>query len=124
MSVSPPRQQDSDLSDHEEEFYYTECDVALESISDGMAGLYASSPPTLSHMDMARPPHEDPQYQRQLALRATGGDPAAAAAAAAPIPIPGPRQSWTAALWTTVSDTGREGGELVLRGNECLQRCR
>ncbi|KAF2351485.1 hypothetical protein FHG87_017760 [Trinorchestia longiramus] len=25
-----------------------------------------SSPPTLSHMDMARPPHEDPEYRRQL----------------------------------------------------------
>ncbi|XP_037074039.1 zinc finger protein 704-like isoform X2 [Pollicipes pollicipes] len=92
----PPRQENSDLSDHEEEFYYTEVDVAMESISDGMAGLYASSPPTLSHMDMARPPHEDPQYQRELALRAAGGD-----VGAAPIPIPQPRQSWTPALWTT-----------------------
>ena len=77
----------------------------MESISDGLAGLYASSPPTLSHMDMARPPHEDPQYQRELAMRAAGGDPAAAAAAAAaPIPIPGPRQSWTTSLWSTVSE--------------------
>lgn len=24
------------------------------------------SPPTLSHRDMARPPHEDPEYQRQI----------------------------------------------------------
>lgn len=34
--------------DHEEEFYYTEVEL----------GLHASSPPTLSHRDMARPPHE------------------------------------------------------------------
>lgn len=41
--------------DHEEEFYYNE--VELD---------HASSPPTLSHRDMARPPHEDPEYQRQI----------------------------------------------------------
>ena len=34
--------------------------------SDPNAGLMTSSPPTLSHMDMARPPHEDPEYQRSL----------------------------------------------------------
>lgn len=34
--------------DHEEEFYYTEVEL----------GLHTSSPPTLSHRDMARPPHE------------------------------------------------------------------
>lgn len=39
---------DSDMSDHEEEFYYTEVEL----------GLHTSSPPTLSHRDMARPPHE------------------------------------------------------------------
>ncbi|XP_052120306.1 zinc finger protein 395 isoform X2 [Frankliniella occidentalis] len=46
-----------DMSDHEEEFYYTEVEL----------GLHTSSPPTLSHRDMARPPHEDPEYQKQLA---------------------------------------------------------
>lgn len=39
----------------EEEFYYTEIELGL-----------VSPPPTLSHRDMARPPHEDPDYQRQL----------------------------------------------------------
>ncbi|CAH1368303.1 unnamed protein product [Tenebrio molitor] len=48
------------LTDHvvdarEEEFYYTEIEQSL-----------TSPPPTLSHRDMARPPHEDPDYQRQL----------------------------------------------------------
>ena len=42
---------DSELSDHEEEFYYTEVEL----------GLHTSSPPTLSHRDMARPPHEGRQ---------------------------------------------------------------
>lgn len=41
--------------DHEEEFYYTEVEMEI-----------TSSPPTMSHRDMARPPHEDPEYQRQL----------------------------------------------------------
>ncbi|XP_018917225.1 zinc finger protein 395 [Bemisia tabaci] len=45
---------DYDLDDHEEEFYYTEVEVQQ------------SPPPTLSHRDMARPPHEDPEYQRAI----------------------------------------------------------
>ncbi|KAL1513478.1 hypothetical protein ABEB36_002884 [Hypothenemus hampei] len=43
------------VSPKEEEFYYTEIEMGL-----------TSPPPTLSHRDMARPPHEDPDYQRQL----------------------------------------------------------
>ncbi|CAK9823184.1 Zinc finger protein 395 [Anthophora retusa] len=53
-------EEDDDISDHEEEFYYQE--VAVD---------HMSSPPTMSHRDMARPPHEDPEYQRQLRLEAT-----------------------------------------------------
>ncbi|XP_074041984.1 glucose transporter 4 enhancer factor [Leptinotarsa decemlineata] len=41
--------------DSEEEFYYTEIEIGQ-----------TSPPPTLSHQDMARPFHEDPDYQRQL----------------------------------------------------------
>ncbi|VEN44627.1 unnamed protein product [Callosobruchus maculatus] len=41
--------------DDEEEFYYTEVELGL-----------TSPPPTLSHRDMARPFHEDPDYQRLL----------------------------------------------------------
>ncbi|XP_032674678.1 zinc finger protein 395 [Odontomachus brunneus] len=44
----------------EEEFYYQEVGVD-----------HMSSPPTMSHRDMARPPHEDPEYQKQLRLEAT-----------------------------------------------------
>ncbi|XP_026481634.1 zinc finger protein 395-like [Ctenocephalides felis] len=47
-------------SDHEEEFYYTEverCDAGRPA---------PPSPPTLSHRDMARPPHEDPEYQKKI----------------------------------------------------------
>ncbi|KAH8311128.1 hypothetical protein KR044_004507 [Drosophila immigrans] len=49
-------------NEHEEEFYYDEDDDDEESIKTPSP----ASPPTLSHRDMARPPHEDPEYQRQI----------------------------------------------------------
>ncbi|XP_026808055.1 zinc finger protein 395-like isoform X2 [Rhopalosiphum maidis] len=49
------------IDDHEEEFYYTEVELGA-----------ASSPPTLSHRDMARPPHEDPEYQKTLIIPRPG----------------------------------------------------
>uniref|UniRef100_A0A182Q4Q0 C2H2-type domain-containing protein n=1 Tax=Anopheles farauti TaxID=69004 RepID=A0A182Q4Q0_9DIPT len=45
----------------EEDFFFTE----TEDESDESAPK-SPSPPTLSHRDMARPPHEDPEYQRQI----------------------------------------------------------
>lgn len=51
--------EDDSMSDHEEEFYYQE--VTMDHVS---------SPPTMSHRDMARPPHEDPEYQKQIRLEA------------------------------------------------------
>ena len=47
--------------DGEEEFYYTE----IEDDDEDSKATPASSP-TLSHRDMARPPHEDPEYQIQI----------------------------------------------------------
>lgn len=42
----------------------------MEDEEDEAIGMDANStptlPPTLSHSDMARPPHEDPEYQRQI----------------------------------------------------------
>lgn len=55
MNYSLYRPKKEGDSDHEEEFYYTEREVAAPA-----------PPPTLSHRDMCRPPHEDPEYQRQL----------------------------------------------------------
>ncbi len=68
-------------NDHEEEFYYTEIDVPLHlngpidfSRSSSTTSSNASTPTTVSvatpltlpiladHMDMARPPHENPEY--------------------------------------------------------------
>ncbi|XP_020292813.1 zinc finger protein 395 isoform X2 [Pseudomyrmex gracilis] len=59
--LGPKESKDEDyMSVNEEEFYYQE--VAVD---------HMSSPPTMSHRDMARPPHEDPEYQKQLRLEAT-----------------------------------------------------
>lgn len=44
-----------EVAEGEEDFYYNELEVGKTSPA-----------PTLSHRDMARPPHEDPEYQRQL----------------------------------------------------------
>ncbi|EDW28037.1 GL27195 [Drosophila persimilis] len=49
-------------SEHEEEFYYTEDDDDDELVK----APSLASEPTLSHRDMARPPHEDPEYQKQI----------------------------------------------------------
>lgn len=46
---------DKVCEENEEEFYYTEVELGI-----------TSPPPTLSHRDMARPFHEDPDYQRLL----------------------------------------------------------
>ncbi|XP_033227454.1 zinc finger protein 704-like isoform X2 [Belonocnema kinseyi] len=47
------------LSPHEEDFYFQEIDINL-----------VGSLPTLSHRDMARPPHEDPEYLKQFHVEA------------------------------------------------------
>lgn len=60
---------DDDLSDDavpDEAFYYTEIEAEIETEESNIKSPNPPSPPTLSHRDMARPPHEDPEYQRQL----------------------------------------------------------
>lgn len=64
--LGPSGKENSDLSDHEEEFYYTEIEMGIDSVADAFANIFTSSPPTQSHMDMARPPHEDPECQKQV----------------------------------------------------------
>ncbi|KFM71616.1 Zinc finger protein 395, partial [Stegodyphus mimosarum] len=56
---------DSEGSDHEEEFYYTEMEVESPPSPFLQGSIYSSSVPTLSHLDMARPAHEDPEYKKQ-----------------------------------------------------------
>lgn len=48
---------ESDLSDHEEEFYFTEVEVFPNNMT-------STTPPVHPHKDMCRPPHEDPDYQK------------------------------------------------------------
>lgn len=57
---------DGDLSDSvpDEAFYYQEIEVEGDLNTNNSPN--PPSPPTLSHRDMARPPHEDPEYQKQL----------------------------------------------------------
>ncbi|XP_021937970.1 zinc finger protein 704 isoform X4 [Zootermopsis nevadensis] len=77
---------DLELSDHEEEFYYTEVEL----------GPQTSSPPTLSHRDMARPPHEDPEYLKQLKNGFTAGH-----QRAGPINIPSGSLPWSSPTTAT-----------------------
>jgi len=64
-----------EVEENEEEFYYTEMEVseqeALLDESSGSEGSSSPGPvgaeaPTWSHLDMARPPTEDPEYLEQL----------------------------------------------------------
>lgn len=53
-------------SNDDEDFYFTD----IEEDEDEAISMDASTttpplPPTLSHSDMARPPHEDPEYQKK-----------------------------------------------------------
>lgn len=88
MHLGPRKtpENDLELSDHEEEFYYTEVEL----------GLHTSSPPTLSHRDMARPPHEDPEYLKELKNGFTAGH-----QRAGPINIPSGSLPWSSAATAT-----------------------
>jgi hypothetical protein len=57
--------------DHEEEFYYTEVEISdisspSSSFGGSSSGISMTFSPTLSHMDMVRPPSEDPEYKTQM----------------------------------------------------------
>lgn len=52
-------------SEDDEDFYYTDLDED-EAIVMLDTTPTPPLPPTLSHSDMARPPHEDPEYQRKI----------------------------------------------------------
>ncbi|XP_076361718.1 zinc finger protein 395-like isoform X1 [Tachypleus tridentatus] len=76
------KQQGIELNDHEEEFYYTEIEKEIDvenqlspspsSETNGIEGLisplptiYTSMAPTLSHLDMVKPPEENPEFKCQ-----------------------------------------------------------
>jgi hypothetical protein len=60
LSLNRPKSND------DEDFYYTDLDDEDEAIEMDPANSSPPLPPTLSHSDMARPPHEDPEYQRKI----------------------------------------------------------
>lgn len=57
---------DRPKSNDDEDFYFTDLDDEDEAIEMDAANTSPTLPPTLSHSDMARPPHEDPEYQRKI----------------------------------------------------------
>lgn len=57
---------DRPKSNDDEDFYFTDLDDEDEAIEMDAANSSPPLPPTLSHSDMARPPHEDPEYQRKI----------------------------------------------------------
>ncbi|XP_072175482.1 zinc finger protein 704-like [Diadema setosum] len=55
------KKEGEEYSDHEEEFYYTEIDTTVESVSDTLANMFTSSPPpTYFNFDHSRLPHPHP----------------------------------------------------------------
>lgn len=54
---------DSDMSDHEEEFYYTEIEVNVDNVTKTFSDMFTSSPPENSYMDRVIPDHD---YQRKV----------------------------------------------------------
>ncbi|XP_076349839.1 zinc finger protein 704-like isoform X2 [Tachypleus tridentatus] len=76
------KQQKTDLNDHEEEFYYTEIEVKKESCSSSpeMDGLedplsLTTCTPTISHLDMSKPPEENPELKTQQQYRVHDSSP-------------------------------------------------
>lgn len=53
-------------SNDDEDFYFTDMEDDDEAIGMDTVNTSPPLPPTLSHSDMARPPHEDPEYQRKI----------------------------------------------------------
>lgn len=53
-------------SKDDEDFYFTDLEDDDEAIEMDATNTTPPLPPTLSHSDMARPPHEDPEYQRKI----------------------------------------------------------
>uniref|UniRef100_A0A0A9XSB4 Zinc finger protein 395 n=1 Tax=Lygus hesperus TaxID=30085 RepID=A0A0A9XSB4_LYGHE len=107
------REGDEDMEgdDHEEEFYYTEVEVGFTSPPPTLSHRDMARPPhegsypepTLSHMDMARPAHEDPEYQKR------------ALAAATPVSIPKPTSfSWPVSAAVSPVSMRKSGKQMKL----------
>ena len=71
---SPRDPDDDDLSDHEEEFYYTEVEVTVDTMTQTFADMYTSSPPQSNYFPdtdaaaaaNATPSLPDHDYQKKV----------------------------------------------------------
>jgi hypothetical protein len=52
------------MSDHEEEFYYTEIEVTVDTVTETFADMYTSSPPIPNYMEASRS-MMDHDYQKK-----------------------------------------------------------
>lgn len=56
---------DSDTSDHEEEFYYTEIEVTVDTMTQSFADMYTSSPPQATQFNGIVTTLPDHDYQKK-----------------------------------------------------------
>ncbi|XP_076083148.1 zinc finger protein 704-like isoform X1 [Mytilus galloprovincialis] len=61
---------DSDMSDHEEEFYYTEIEVNVDNVTKTFSDMFTSSPPDHNYMDPVQY-ITDHDYQRKVDIPET-----------------------------------------------------
>ena len=58
----------SDLSDHEEEFYYTEVEVSVDTVTETFADMHTSSPPEVTHIKQLAHALPDHDYQKKVQI--------------------------------------------------------
>ena len=71
------KKEGEEYSDHEEEFYYTEIDTTVESVSDTLANMFTSSPPPSTGflIDQSLLPHSHPQNIPQKPMEVSSPSP-------------------------------------------------
>uniref|UniRef100_A0A3P9IC22 SLC2A4 regulator n=1 Tax=Oryzias latipes TaxID=8090 RepID=A0A3P9IC22_ORYLA len=62
------RNTDSDYSDGEEDFYYTEVEVNMDSLTEGLSSLTPTSPTTIGPPPIFPPPLSDPSHSEHISM--------------------------------------------------------
>uniref|UniRef100_A0A3P9JWV5 Si:rp71-79p20.2 n=1 Tax=Oryzias latipes TaxID=8090 RepID=A0A3P9JWV5_ORYLA len=62
------RNTDSDYSDGEEDFYYTEVEVNMDSLTEGLSSLTPTSPTTTGPPPIFPPPLSDPSHSEHISM--------------------------------------------------------
>lgn len=68
LFVSCRRNTDSDYSDGEEDFYYTEVEVNMDSLTEGLSSLTPTSPTTTGPPPIFPPPLSDPSHSEHISM--------------------------------------------------------